>query len=90
MTRDNATSRAREATGYIGAMSTPTGSSAGTGTPAAGPAPVWSLAAALLASPATFTHGLRVSLLIAAAAVALAAAAVSLLLRPASHNSAAN
>ena len=89
MTRDNATSRAREATGYIGAMSTLTDSPAGTGTPAAGPAPVWSLAAALLASPATFTHGLRVSLLIAAA-VALAAAAVSLLLRPASHNSAAN
>ena len=70
-------------------MSTLTDSPAGTGTPAAGPAPVWSLAAALLASPATFTHGLRVSLLIAAA-VALAAAAVSLLLRPASRNSAAN
>lgn len=59
MTRDNATSRAREATGYIGAMSTLTDFPAGTGTPAAGPAPAWSLAAALLASPATLTHGLR-------------------------------
>jgi DHA2 family methylenomycin A resistance protein-like MFS transporter len=37
---------------------------------------------ALLASPATFLHGLRVSLLIAAG-VALAAAAMSLLTRPA-------
>jgi MFS transporter, DHA2 family, methylenomycin A resistance protein len=36
---------------------------------------------ALLASRATFLHGLRVSLLIAAAVV-LAAAAVSLLLKP--------
>jgi EmrB/QacA subfamily drug resistance transporter len=40
---------------------------------------------ALLASRATFVHGLRVSLLIAAA-VALAAAAVSTLLRPAGHS----
>jgi DHA2 family methylenomycin A resistance protein-like MFS transporter len=37
---------------------------------------------ALLADRATFLHGLRVSLLIAAA-VALAAAAVSLLIKPA-------
>ena len=44
---------------------------------------------ALLARPATFTHGLRVSLLIAAA-VALAAAAVSLLLRPAGQDSSAS
>jgi EmrB/QacA subfamily drug resistance transporter len=44
---------------------------------------------ALLASRVTFVHGLRVSLLIAAA-VALAAAAVSLLLRPAGHNSPVN
>jgi MFS transporter, DHA2 family, methylenomycin A resistance protein len=44
---------------------------------------------ALLASRATFVHGLRVSLLIAAA-VALAAAAVSLLLRPADPTSPAN
>jgi MFS family permease len=44
---------------------------------------------ALLASRVTFVHSLRVSLLIAAA-VALAAAAVSLLLRPAGHNSPVN
>jgi sugar phosphate permease len=44
---------------------------------------------ALLASRAAFVHGLRVSLLIAAV-VALAAAAVSLLLRPTGDASTAN
>ena len=41
---------------------------------------------AFLASPATFMHGVRVSLLLGAA-VALAAAGISLLLRPAHHSS---
>jgi hypothetical protein len=47
MTRDNATSRPREATGSMVAVSTLTDTPAGPSTSSGTPAPAWSLAAAL-------------------------------------------